>query len=247
MYKTAPLPPPKTPKNRRSRSSTSLLAMLLACLIVAAFAACGGDTTDPTATAIPTSVSVEPTQVPTSPPPAPTQEPTSAPEPTRVPDPTDPPAPTQAPEPTVEPTTVPVPTDTPVPPPTPMPEDTPTPTPEDTPTPTPEATATPAPTPEPDEPQIAQTLAPLGNNLIWVAHYDNATRGWSVYDPSSTLSPEDLPLPPGQAAPDAASIGLLTELIPNKLYWVSVTNEQTVKLGELEVVFKPPFSILQWK
>ena len=37
------------------------------------------------------------------------------------------------------------------------------------------------PAPAAGEP-VAAALAPLGSNLLWVAHLDNTTKQWSVYD-----------------------------------------------------------------
>ena len=78
---------------------------------------------------------------------------------------------------------------------------------------------------------VAAALAPLGGNLLWVAHYDNPTRQWSVYDPSGTSSPDSLPLPPGQSAPSPSSVAALTHVVPGKIYWINVSRDQTVTLG----------------
>ena len=40
---------------------------------------------------------------------------------------------------------------------------------------------------------VAAALAPLGDNLLWVAHHDNATGTWSLYDPSGTFALSELP------------------------------------------------------
>ena len=78
---------------------------------------------------------------------------------------------------------------------------------------------------------VAAALAPLGDNLLWVAHYDNPTGQWSVYDPSGTSSPDSLPLPPGQSAPSPSSIGALTHVVPRKVYWMNISRDATVTLG----------------
>ena len=78
---------------------------------------------------------------------------------------------------------------------------------------------------------VAAALAPLGANLLWVAHYDNPTGQWSVYDPSGTSSPDSLPLPPGQSAPSPSSIGALTHVVPRKVYWMNISRDATVTLG----------------
>ena len=216
-----------------------LIAIVLIGLISVAIAACGGDSVEPTNTAPPASATEAPTQAPDTPTPAPTATATAAPTNTPVPaprptntpvptvasmsTPTSPP-PTAAPEPTATPVPTPAPTATPVPVPTEAPTVEPTPEPTDT----PEPTATPE--PEPVENPVAADLAPLGNNLLWVAHFDNATKEWSVYDPSGTFSPDLLPLV-GQDVPDASAIGELSALVPRQIYWLMVSDAQTAVLG----------------
>ncbi len=210
-----------------------LIAIVLIGLISVAIAACGGDSVEPTDTALPASATEAPTQAPDTPTPAPTATaaPTNTPTPTNTPVPTVAPVPTPtspprtaAPEPTATPVPTPAPTATPVPVPTEAP--TPAPTPE--PTATLEPTATPE--PEPAENPVAADLAPLGDNLLWVAHFDNITKEWSVYDPSGTFSPDSLPLV-GQDVPDASSIGELSALVPRQIYWLMMSDAQTAVLG----------------
>ena len=223
-----------------------LIAIVLIGLISVAIAACGGDSVEPTNTALPASATEAPTQAPDTPTPAPTATaaPTNTPTPTNtpapvptataVPVPTE--APTVAPTPEPEPTAAPEPTSTPVPTPVPMATPVPAPTeaPTVAPTPEPEPTAAPEPTatpePEPVENPVAADLAPLGDNLLWVAHFDNATKEWSVYDPSGTFSPDLLPLV-GQDVPDASAIGELSALVPRQIYWLMVSDAQTAVLG----------------
>ena len=149
--------------------------------------------------------------------------------------------------PTAVPTPALVPTNTPQPSPTPSPTDTPIPEPTDTPEPTPtaEPTSTPEPTTEP-EPAIATDIAPLGDNLLWVAHFDSRTQSLSVYDPSGTFSPEKA-LPPGQDVPDPSEIGQLTTLVPGQIYLFWVEQKQTVELnGQTETFWEGGNQIL-WK
>lgn len=220
-----------------------LIAIVLIGLISVAIAACGGDSVDPTNTPLPTPATEAPTQAPDTPTPMPTATtaptntpaptstpapvPTNTPAPTVVPTlaPTSPP-PTAAPEQTATPVPTPAPTATPVPVPTEAPTVAPTPEPE--PTAKPEPTATPE--PELTENPVAADLAPLGDNLLWVAHFDNRTKEWSVYDPSGTFSPDSLPLV-GQDVPDASSIGELSALVPRQIYWLMVGDAQTAVLG----------------
>ena len=92
------------------------------------------------------------------------------------------------------------------------------------------------------------TLAPLGDNLIWVAHFDNATKGLFVYDPSGTFTPDVLPLPPGLSIDDPSDIGALTELVTGKIYWIMAGKEQTVQLGSQDdVTINSGLNFLSWK
>ena len=151
-----------------------------------------------------------------------------------TPDPTNtvaPPAATLTPDtPTPQPTNTPMPTTTPRPTNTPAPTATPQPRPTARPTDTPPPT-TPAPTPTSGLQPIADALSPLGDNLLWVAHYDNPTGRISVYDPSGAFSPESLPLPPDLSLDDASSLPALTHLVSGKIYFVAVIEQQQVVLG----------------
>ena len=133
---------------------------------------------------------------------------------TPTPQPTNTPTPTATPR----PTNTPAPTATPQPPPTARPTNTPPP-------------ATPAPTPTSGLQPITVALSPLGDNLLWVAHYDNPTGRISVYDPSGEFSPESLPLPPDLSLDDASSLPALTHLVAGKIYFVAVREQQQVVLG----------------
>ena len=201
------------------RSIIKLAAIAIIGLLAAGIIACGGsDTPDPTNTAAPPTATLTPdtpTPMPTNTP-APTDTPraTNTPAPTDTPRATDTPAPTATPR----PTNTPAPTATPQPPPTARPTDTPPP-------------ATPAPTPTAGLQPVADALSPLGNNLLWVAHYDNPTGQISVYDPSGEFSPEALPLPPDLSLDDASSLPALTHLVSGKIYFVAVIEQQQVVLG----------------
>ena len=114
------------------------------------------------------------------------------------------------------------------------------------PTAVPEPPATSEPTPEPELP-IATDLAPLGDNLLWVAYFDNRTKQWSVYDHSGTFSPDKLPLPPGENVPDASAVGSLTELLVKSIYWISLSESQTVQLGDQTQTFSAGENFIVWK
>ena len=190
------------------RSIIKLAAIAIIGLLAAGIIACGGssDAPDPTNTAAPPTATLTPD--------TPTPMPTNTPMPTATPRPTNTPAPTD----TTRPTNTPAPTTTPQPPPTARPTDTPPP-------------ATPAPTPTAGLQPVADALSPLGDNLLWVAHYDNPTGRISVYDPSGAFSPESLPLPPDLSLDDASSLPALTHLVAGKIYFVAVIEQQQVVLG----------------
>ena len=90
-------------------------------------------------------------------------------------------------------------------------------------------------------------MAPLGDNLRFVAFLNRATQKWSVYDATGNFKPEDIPLPPGQAVPDASEIGSLTELVPKEVYYFVVKEKQTAELNGNSMVFYRGNNILQWK
>ncbi len=204
-----------------------LATIVIISLIAVGIVACGDDSTEPATGA--TSPAVEATQVPTVVPDTPTPRPSATTPPANTPTPTSRPEPT-SPPPTAVPTVAPEPTATS----TPEPTVAPTPEPAATATPMPTAVASPTSAPEPtsvpEEAPIVADLAPLGDSLLWVAHFDNATKLWSVYDPSGTFSPDMLPLV-GQDVPDASSIGELSALDTRQIYWLMVSEAQTAVLG----------------
>lgn len=229
-------------------------------LTIVAILACGGETAEPTDATVPTAAPTQPPAGPTDAPaptgdPEPTAAPTDAPEPTTTPEP-----PTAEPESTAEPTAEPEPTATPQPEPEPTPtsapEPEPTPMPTTAPTATPEPTAaptaTPMPTPEPEptaarELPIAADLAPLGNNLQFVAYLDSATQTWKIYDTTGDFKPEDIPLPPGTAVPPASDIGALTELQPGEVYTFVLNEDQTVELDGNSYTIRAGGVYVVWK
>ena len=145
-------------------------------------------------------------------------------------------------------TPAPEPTATPEPEPTATQEPEPTATlePEPMATPEPEPTATPEPTAEP-KPAIASDLAPLGDNLRFVAYLDRATQKWFVYDATGDFKPEDIPLPPGMTVPDASDIGALTELEPGEVYTIVLNENQVVVLNGNSYNIFADGDFLVWK
>ena len=212
-----------------------LALLVLIGLTIVGILACGGETAEPTDAPAPTVAPTQPAAVPTEPPaPADTPVPAATATPAPTPEPTDTPAPaptaTSAPEPTATPEPEPTATTAPEPTATPEPAPTATPEPEPTTAPEPTATLTPEPTAEPDL-SISSDLAPLGDNLRFVAYLDRATQKWFVYDATGDFRPEDIPLPPGMAVPDASDIGALTELEPGEVYTIVLNENQTVELN----------------
>lgn len=94
---------------------------------------------------------------------------------------------------------------------------------------------------------IASDLAPLGDNLRFVAYLDRATQKWFVYDAAGDFKPEDIPLLPGQEVPDESEIGDLTELVPRNIYNFVVRENQTVELNGNEFIFYVGNNPLPWK
>ncbi len=92
---------------------------------------------------------------------------------------------------------------------------------------------------------IAADLAPLGDNLLWVAHYDNAMQQVLVYDPSGSFSPDMLALPPGVSV-DPDSPPVLAQLVSRRIYWVAVSQEQTAVLGGATRDLAPGVNTLIW-
>ena len=227
-----------------------LAILLFTGLMVVTLFACGGETPEPTDAPVPTVAPTQPAAEPTDPP-APTATPAPPPAPTDTPAPA--PTATSAPEPTAtpepEPTAIPEPTATPEPEPTATPEPEPTATPEAptaTPAPAPTATPAPEPTAEP-EPAIAETLAPLGDNLRLVTYQDRATQTWQVYAPTGDFKPEDIPLTPDAEVPDASEISALTDLVSDSIYTFVVNEGQTVELNGHSYTFYAGINPTLWR
>lgn len=74
------------------------------------------------------------------------------------------------------------------------------------------STATPTPTP-PAKTPVAEAFQPLGNKLVRVFHFDNATKNWLWYDP------------------DVPSESTLTAMELGKSYWILVTETVEFELN----------------
>ena len=62
---------------------------------------------------------------------------------------------------------------------------------------------------------LSDALAPLGNNLVRVFHFNNATKTWTFYDPR----------------PEFAELNTLSALAARDPYWVLVRRDQNVTLN----------------
>ena len=62
---------------------------------------------------------------------------------------------------------------------------------------------------------LSDALAPLGNNLVRVFHFNNANKTWSFYDPR----------------PEFADLNTLSALAAGDPYWVLVRREQNATLN----------------
>jgi hypothetical protein len=84
--------------------------------------------------------------------------------------------------------------------------------------------------PLPQSVSMAGTLWPLGDNLMRVFHFDNATKEWAFYDPR----------------PAFASASTLTELVEGQAYWVEVKTDQTAILGSRIITFIEGWNLIPW-
>ena len=109
-----------------------------------------------------------------------------------------------------------------------------------------QAAATPA--PSGDRPNVTGpiigTLTGLGDNLLWVAYFDNNTKGWSLYDPSRTFTVNQLP---GLFGP--SSIGdmkALNNLVAGEPYQIRVKGDVTINLGGKERELTTGINTVVW-
>ncbi len=84
---------------------------------------------------------------------------------------------------------------------------------------------------------IVNTLAPLAGNLQWVAYFDNATKSWSLYDPTGTFNSGLLPFilsPPT----DLSAYAPLTSFDTKHSYYWNLQRAVTVTIAGKEYEFK---------
>ena len=93
--------------------------------------------------------------------------------------------------------------------------------------------------------QIITALAPLGSNLKWVAHLDNSTKRWSLYDPTSSFEVKFLPSfarPPQ----DLGAYLPLTQIESGKPYYIYVDSDATHEIGGKEYSFTAGVNAIGW-
>lgn len=91
---------------------------------------------------------------------------------------------------------------------------------------------------------VATAFAPLGDNLLWVAQYDNATGDVSVYDPSGTFSLSDFPTNGGVSL--SGVINNLAHVVSGGIYWIKVIQNQTVPLSGETITLYAGFNPISW-
>ena len=121
-------------------------------------------------------------------------------------------------------------------------------------TPVPASTATLVPTSRPalaptavSQSDISSALAPLGDNLRFVATVDTETQRWLIYDSTGDFTPEDIYLFSHKGTPPASEIGVLTELKTGWFYIFVVNENQTVELGGISYTFYRGSNPIAWR
>ena len=95
----------------------------------------------------------------------------------------------------------------------------------------PDPTATPLPTATPSPVvDTATALEPLSRNLVRVWSFDNSTKVWSYYDPR----------------PIFAAANTVTQLVRGQVYWIKISNAQTVTLNGSERTLYLGWNLLAW-
>ena len=89
---------------------------------------------------------------------------------------------------------------------------------------------------------IINTLAPLSGNLQWVAYFDNATKSWSLYDPTGTFNPGLLPFFLGPPT-DISAYAPLTSINTDHSYHWNLQQAATVKLSGKDYEFPEGYSV----
>jgi hypothetical protein len=85
-------------------------------------------------------------------------------------------------------------------------------------------------TPAPVSYQVSTALRPLGDNLLRVFYFDNATKEWSFFDPR----------------PQVADFNTLTELVEGEPYWIGVRwNQDPIMQGRIRS-FVEGWNLLVW-
>lgn len=86
------------------------------------------------------------------------------------------------------------------------------------------------PRPSLSTPPASGSLKPLGNNLVRVFGFNNATKRWAFYDPSFPC----------------AAMNTLTKLILRQAYFIKVEKDQTVVLNGRERNLSAGWNVIPW-
>ncbi len=90
---------------------------------------------------------------------------------------------------------------------------------------------------------IGTTLSPLGSSLRWVASFSNATKRWSLYDPTGTFDGAGLP---GFAPENASDYDNLTNLVGGESYYFNVGDDIEVEIGGKTYSFTQGTNLNVW-
>jgi hypothetical protein len=89
---------------------------------------------------------------------------------------------------------------------------------------------------------IIAALEPLVGNLQWVAYFDNATKSWSLYDPTGTFDPSQLPRFLGPSS-DLGDYTPLTSLSTDQRYHWFLQRAITVNIAGKEYKFEEKYNL----
>ena len=88
----------------------------------------------------------------------------------------------------------------------------------------------PAPAEPPRSVRLVWALAPMGDTLVRVFHFDRNLRKWSFYDPRPIFE---------------KNVDLL-EMVEGKIYWVEVVSSQDVVLDRKMRTFYRGWNLISW-
>ena len=73
-----------------------------------------------------------------------------------------------------------------------------------------------------------QGLRQLAENLVRIWHFDNTTQEWTFFDPR----------------PQFAGANSIEGLVSGEIYWINVTDEQTVTIGQFSEILYPGWNLI---